>query len=102
MGISAGTGRSARSVGVEKYTSGDLEAWGGIVSGHVADWVEALGTTPERFLAACDDVDVLVDTSEAKGFSKGRSKEQDRTDDPALRCVAMTADAAEAVADRLD
>lgn len=90
-------GLSARTTGVESHSSGDLEAWGGIVSGHVTDWADRLDVTPERFLDACDEVEILFDTATEKGSGKKR----DRPTDPALRSVAMTAEAAETVAERL-
>ena len=96
MGINAGTGVAARPTGTDRHTSGALEAWGGIVSGHVEDWADALDTTPEAFLTACDGVELLFDTAK-----QNDRKDRDRPTDPALRCVAMSAEAAESVADRV-
>lgn len=96
MSIDAGTGVANRSKGVDRHTSGDLEAWGGIMSGHVSDWSEALDTTPEAFLKACESVELLVDTAE-----QNNQKDRDRPTDPALRCVAMMKKQAETVAARV-
>jgi len=53
--------------------------------------------TPERLLQACEDVDLLFDTAEQNG-----SKDRDCPTGPALRCVAVTDEAAEAVANRIN
>ena len=84
----SGTGISARSKGVKMHTSGALESWGGVVSGHVSDYSEALGASPEAVLQAAGEVELMFDTGEAKG----QGKERDRPTDPALRCLAMTAE----------
>ena len=84
----SGTGKMARSKGVKMHTSGALESWGGVVSGHVADYAEAIGCGPEAVLNAAEEVELLFDTAEAKG----QGKERDRPTDPALRCLAMTAE----------
>jgi len=83
----SGTGVSARSKGVKMHTSGALESWGGIVSGHVSDYAEALDTTPEAVLTAAQKVPLLFDTAESK---KTRGDDPGRPTDPTLRCLAMT------------
>ena len=91
----SGTGKMARRKGVEKHTSGALESWGGIVSGHVSDYTDALDVSPEAVLKAAREVELMFDTAEAKG----QGKERDRPTDPALRCLAMTADSARQLAE---
>ena len=91
----SGTGVSARSKGVKMHTSGALESWGGVVSGHLSDYAEAIGCGPEAVLKAAEEVELLFDTAEAKG----QGKERDRPTDPALRCLAMTADSARQLAE---
>ena len=83
----SGTGVSARSKGVKMHTSGALESWGRIVSGHVSDYAEALDTTPEAVLTAAQKVPLLFDTAESK---KTRGDDPGRPTDPTLRCLAMT------------
>ncbi|MBB4062791.1 hypothetical protein [Salinibacter ruber] len=86
-----GTATPNRSQGVSPHASGDtLESWGGIVSAHVEDFAEELGCTPDEVLGAVDSagIDPLVDTAE----SKGRGKDRDRPEDPALRSLAITTD----------
>jgi len=78
---------SVRSKGVKMHTSGALESWGGIVSGHVSDYAEALDTTPEAVLTAAQKVPLLFDTAESK---KTRGDDPSRPTDPTLRCLAMT------------
>jgi hypothetical protein len=89
-----GTATPNRARGVSAHRSGDsLEAWGGIVSAHLEDWADELGCTPEDVLRAVDSagIDPLVDTAE----SKGRGKDRDRPEDPALRSLAITTDDAQ-------
>ena len=86
-----GTSSPNRAQGVSRHRSGDtLEVWGGIVSAHVEDFAEELGCTPEDVLGAVENasIDPLVDTAE----SKGRGKDRDRPEDPALRSLAITTD----------
>ncbi|MCS3758273.1 hypothetical protein [Salinibacter ruber] len=86
-----GTATPNRAQGVSPHASGDtLESWGGIVSAHVEDFAEELGCTPDEVLGAVDSasIDPLVDTAE----SKGRGKDRDRPEDPALRSLAITTD----------
>lgn len=80
----AGTAQQARSHDVDRFESGALEAWGGIVSGRVTEFAEALDTDPETVLQAAKRVPLLVDTAEPKG----RRGEPDRPDGPELRCLA--------------
>ena len=81
-----GTAVQARAADVEPHTTGDLEAWGGIVSGTVEAFADALGTDCETVLQAAESVPVLVDTAEPKG----QGEDRDRPTDPALRSLAVT------------
>jgi hypothetical protein len=92
----SGTGVSARSKGVKMHTSGALESWGGVVSGHVADCAEAIGCAPEAVLDAAESVELLFDTANPKNT---RGDDPDRPTDPALRCLAMTAENARRLAE---
>ena len=92
----SGTGVSARSKGVKMHTSGALESWGGVVSGHVADYAEAIGCGPEAVLQAANEVELLFDTANPKNT---RGDDPDRPTDPALRCLAMTAENARRLAE---
>ena len=92
----SGTGVSARSKGVKMHTSGALESWGGVVSGHVADYAEAVGCGPEAILNAAEEVELLFDTANPKNT---RGDDPDRPTDPALRCLAMTAENARRLAE---
>ena len=94
----SGTGVSARSKGVKMHTSGALESWSGIVSGHVSDYAEALDATPEAVLTAAQKVPLLFDTAESK---KTRGDDPGRPTDPALRCLAMTEDRFQALRRRV-
>ncbi|WP_263842053.1 hypothetical protein [Salinibacter sp.] len=86
-----GTGEVTRRKGVGKHARGGaLESWGGIVSGRVTDYAEAIGTSPEAVLRAAEEVELVFDTAKPKG----RGKDRDRPTDPALRCLAMTAESA--------
>jgi hypothetical protein len=81
--------------GVSKYERGDLESWGGIVSGRLASYADALGCPPAAVLDAIDraGAEVLVDTAEPKN----QEAEGSRPEAPELRCLAMTAEAFAAV-----
>lgn len=70
---------------------GELSEWGGIVSGRVTAWADALNVSTETFLRAIEeaDVEMMVDTAREKGG------EYDRSTDPSLRCLAMSRDEAE-------
>ena len=92
----SGTGKMARSKGVKMHTSGALESWGGVVSGHVADYAEAVGCGPEAILNAAEEVELLFDTANPKNT---RGDDPDRPTDPALRCLAMTAENARRLAE---
>ena len=91
----SGTGKMARSKGVKMHTSGALESWGGLISGHVSDYADALDVSPEAVLQAAGEVELMFDTAEAKGT---RGDDPDRPTDPALRCLAMTAENARRLA----
>jgi len=69
---------------------GDLEEWAGIVSGKITAFADRWGCTPEDVTRAAQKIDLLFDTAQEKG--RGR---QDRPDDPALRCIGLTREAAE-------
>lgn len=75
-----------RTEGVARYTSGTIEAWGGIASASVADWAEHFDCTPEDVLQTIEQagVEPLVDTAKQKG------QDRERPTDPALRCLALT------------
>jgi hypothetical protein len=90
-----GTGEMTRRKGVEKHESGALEGWGGIVSGRVSDYADALGVSPEAVVQAAEEVDLMLDTA----APKGRGKDRDRPTDPALRCLAMTVESARRLAE---
>ena len=92
----SGTGVSARSKGVKMQMSGALESWGGVVSGHVADYAEAIGCGPEAVLNAAEEVELMFDTATPKNT---RGDDPDRPTDPALRCLAMTAESARRLAE---
>ncbi|MCS4195053.1 hypothetical protein GGP50_003290 [Salinibacter ruber] len=96
-----GTATPNRAQGVSPHASGDtLESWGGIVSAHLEDFAEELGCTPEDVLGAVDSagIDPLVDTAE----SKGRGKDRDRPEDPALRSLAITTDELDTLTNLID
>jgi len=96
-----GTATPNRAQGVSAHASGDtLESWGGIVSAHVEDFAEELGCTPDEVLGAVDSasIDPLVDTAE----SKGRGKDRDRPEDPALRSLAITTDELDTLKNLID
>ena len=92
----SGTGVSTRSKGVEKHASGALESWGGIVSGHVSDYVGALDVSPEAVLQAAEEVELMFDTANPKNT---RGDDPDRPTDPTLRCLAVTTENARRLAE---
>ena len=94
----SGTGHMARSKDVEKHTSGVLESWGVVVSGHLTDYAEALDVSSEAVLKAAEDVELLFDTAEAK---KTRGDDPERPTAPDIRCLAMTAEQARRLAQTL-
>jgi hypothetical protein len=81
---------------VQHDASGEVRAWGGIVSARLTDLADAAGTTPDGLLEAADQAgrDPIVDTAR----SKGRRGEPDRPTDPDLRCLAFTREDFQAVA----
>lgn len=92
----SGTGVSARSKGVKMHTSGALESWGGVVSGHLSDYADALDVSPGAVLQAAEEVELMFDTANPKNT---RGDDPDRPTDPALRCLAMTAENARRLAE---
>ena len=81
---SAGAGYSARSHDTAPFTTGDLEAWGGIVSGRIVDFAREIGVSPDAIEAAAERTPLLVDTSTPKGRN---DDERPRSAD--LRCIAV-------------
>jgi len=81
---STGAGYSARSHDTAPFTTGDLEAWGGIVSGRIVDFAREIGVSPEAIEAAADQVPLLVDTSTPKGRN-----DDERPQSADLRCIAV-------------
>lgn len=76
---------TTRRKGVDRHESGGLRAWGGIVSGRVTDWADALGCTPAAVLDAAEQVPVMNDTGKDKGQGN-----HDRPADPELRSLTLT------------
>ena len=80
------------------YAMGDdsqtLQAWGGIVTGTIESWAEALDVAPSDVEAALDalDAEVLMDTAVPKKRDSGRPTS------PNLRSVALSADGARKLA----
>jgi hypothetical protein len=70
------------------------------VSAHLEDFADELGCTPEDVLGAVESAEIepLVDTAE----SKGRGKDRDRPEDPALRCLALTTDDVQTLKNLID
>jgi hypothetical protein len=68
-----------------------LQAWGGIVTGTIESWAEALGVDPADVEAALEtaNVDPLFDTA----VKKGRAGTE-RPTSPDLRSVALDVDGA--------
>ena len=89
------TSATARRRGVDAFESGTLESWGGIVSGTVQDYAEAFGVNPAVVVEASDRVPLLFDTAE----TKGRGKDYDRSEEPEKRCLGLTTEHAETLAD---
>lgn len=92
----SGTGTMTRRKGVAPHTTGELEAWGGIVSGHVSDYADALDVSPEAVDEAAEEVELMFDTAEGKNT---RGSAPDRPTDPALRCLGMTTENARRLAE---
>jgi len=78
---------SVRSHDTAPFTTGDLEAWGGIVSGRIVDFACEMDVTPDAVEAAAKQVPLLVDTAEAKGRN-----DDERPQTPQLRCIALEAE----------
>ena len=89
-------GANTRGQGVDPHENGALESWGGVVSGHVSDYAEAIGCGPEAVLKAAEEVELMFDTATPKNT---RRDDPDRPTDPALRCLAMTAESARRLAE---
>lgn len=88
-----GSSYAARPQDGTRHESGEVKAWGGIVSAHLSDWAKKFGCTPEVVLRGIDEagVDVLVDTAEEKGETNS-AKDRPTTAD--RRCIALTTEAA--------
>lgn len=89
------TSTQARSKHVDPFESGTLESWGGLVSGTVQAYAEEIGVHPEAVVKAADRVPLLVDTAE----QKGQGTDYERPEDPAKRCLALTAEHAKTLAE---
>lgn len=83
---------------VKHDDTGEVQAWGGIVTARLADLADAAGTTPDGLLEAADRAgrDPIVDTAEPKNT---RGETPDRPTDPDLRCLAFTREDFEDVAE---
>jgi hypothetical protein len=81
---STGAGYSARSHDTDPFTTGDLEAWGGIVSGRIVDFACEIGVSPDAIEGAAEQTPLLVDTSTPKGRN-----DDERPQSADLRCLAV-------------
>ena len=81
---STGAGYSARSHDVDRFETGSLESWGGIVSGRIVDFAREIGVSPDAIEAAADQVPLLVDTSTPRGRN-----DDERPQSADLRCIAV-------------
>jgi hypothetical protein len=75
--------------------SAGIEAWGGVLTGTVQEWADALDCTPAEVVEAIEaaGIELLVDTS------KQKRQERDRPTDPQLRSLAMVPEEASALRD---
>ena len=64
---------------------GEISAFGGIASGRITAWADALEATPEAIIRAASVVPPLMDTAKQNG-----GKKRDRPTAPHLRCIAWT------------
>lgn len=78
--------------------SAGLEAWGGVLTGTVQEWAEALDCDPSTVVDTIEaaGIELLVDTARQK------RQERERPTDPELRSVAMVPGEAEALKDAVD
>jgi hypothetical protein len=81
---------------VKHDDTGEVEAWGGIVTARLADLADAAGTTPAAFLEAAEQAGrtPIVDTARPKNT---RGDSPDRPTDPTVRCLAFTREDFQAV-----
>jgi hypothetical protein len=72
-----------------------IEAWGGVLTGTVREWADALGCNPATVVDTIEaaGIELLVDTA------KQKRQPRDRTRDPELRSVAMVPEEASALRD---
>jgi hypothetical protein len=75
-----------------------LEAWGGVLSGTVQEWADALDCAPAEVMDTIKaaGIELLMDTARQK------RQERDRSTSPELRSVAMVPSEAEALRDAVD
>ena len=78
--------------------SAGIDAWGGVLTGTVQEWADALGCTPAEVVEAIEaqGIELLVDTARQK------RQERERPTDPELRSVAMVPSEAEALKDAVE
>jgi hypothetical protein len=72
-----------------------LESWGGVLSGTLEEWADALSCDPGEVVETIDaaGIELLVDTARQK------RQERDRPTTPELRSVAMVPEEAEKLRD---
>ncbi len=72
-----------------------IEAWGGVLTGTVQEWADALGCTPAEVVDTIEaqGIELLVDTSRQK------RQKRNRPTDPQLRSLAMVPEEASALRD---
>jgi hypothetical protein len=72
-----------------------IEAWGGVLTGTVSEWADALGCDPATVVDTIEaaGIQLLVDTSRQK------RQKRNRPTDPELRSVAMVPEEASALRD---
>ena len=72
-----------------------IEAWGGVLTGTVQEWADALGCDPATVVDTIEaaGIELLMDTAKQKRQSR------DRPTDPELRSVAMVPEEAEKLRD---
>jgi hypothetical protein len=75
-----------------------LEAWGGVLSGTLEEWADALDCDPSTVVDTIDaaGITLMMDTARQK------RQERDRPTSPELRSVAMVPSEAEALRDAVD
>ncbi len=72
-----------------------IEAWGGVLTGTVSEWADALGCDPATVVDTIEaaGIELLVDTARQK------RQERDRAQSPDLRSLAMVPEEAEKLRD---